>query len=92
MPVAEKEIVITRLEFPLRHKVEGAGWMAEADAVEAAAIKAMDAAGLPVDTGRDKAAAVVRAAGIRINNARLSAAVKKRKNLSGTGGLNDQGK
>jgi hypothetical protein len=84
MPIAEREIILTRLTEPvLRHKVEGAGWMAEADAVVAAVIAAMDRAGLPAGAGRDKAAEVARAGGIKASKARLAAAVRCRKRIAG---------
>ena len=80
MPVAEKELTLKRVESPkLRHKVEGGGWMAANDAAVEASIKAMDAAGLPRDAGRNKARPVVKEARIQISNQGLSRACQLRK-------------
>ena len=84
MPVAEKEIVVTRMSDPhLRHKVEGAGWMAEADAVVAEIIAAADAAGLPQDAGRDRLRKAAQEAGIKAGNARFEEAARRRKTCPG---------
>lgn len=84
MPVAEKEITLTRLETPvLRHKVEGDGWRAAADAVVRDAIALMDKAGLPANAGRDAARLIMRNASVKISNRNLSRAIQVRKNALG---------
>lgn len=84
MPVAEKEIVLVRLETPvLRHKVEGSGWRAVSDAQVKDAIRYMDEAGLPLNAGREQARLVCRNAGLKISNRNLSRAVQVRKTCPG---------
>jgi hypothetical protein len=67
----------------LRHKVEGAGWRAAADASIAALIKAMDDASLPLSAGRDQAAKVAKEVGLRMSKERIGMAVMSRKTCPG---------
>jgi hypothetical protein len=84
LQITERELTLTREVHPvLRHKVEGAGWKVAVDAEVAAAIRALDAAGFPMDAGRDRARQVLTDAGLRMSNNRLSEALRQRKTCPG---------
>lgn len=84
MPVAEKELTLTRIESPdLRHKVSGGGWQAAVDAAFVAAVQAMNDAGLEPDAGRNQARKVVKDARIKISNTALSKVCAWRKTCPG---------
>jgi RecA-family ATPase len=84
LQITERELTLTREVHPvLRHKVEGAGWKVVADAEIAAAIKALDAVGFPMDAGRDRARQILTDVGLRMSNNRLSEALKQRKTCPG---------
>ncbi len=79
-PITEPEIVLTRLTAPvLRHKVEGAGWLAAADAARGALIEALDEADAPLDIGRPKAREIAKARGIKIGSDAIDRALRVRR-------------
>jgi AAA domain-containing protein len=80
MPVVEKTLVIHRETTPkLRHTVDAAGragaWRQKISAI----IAALDAAGLPQETGRTKAKETLKAAGIKAGSNILEEAIRQRK-------------
>ncbi|MFI5729173.1 AAA family ATPase [Kribbella sp. NPDC051587] len=77
--ITEDELVLTRLENPLRHKVEGAGWMAAADARLAEILEALARLGVPQDAGRTKAREALKEASIAAPTNDLARAIKHRK-------------
>lgn len=79
LPIAEKTLVLHRQAGPLHHRVDAEGRAAAWRAKLTATIAAMDAAGLPDDTGASTARDTVRASGIRARNDLIAAAVKERK-------------
>lgn len=83
MPVTEKELVLTRLQDPLRHKVEGGGWRARKDSIRdraAEVVALMDEMGLPQSIGRDKAKERLQTAGApTYRNEVISEALRIRK-------------
>ena len=80
MVLSETELVLTRLTSPhLRHKVEGAGWMAAADAAQLALIEALDAAGAPLTIGRPKAREAAKAKSITIGSDSIDRALRARR-------------
>lgn len=80
MKVSEKEIVLTRLADPLRHKVEGRGWMAANDAATTEIIKILDEANAPLDAGRDNVRSTyLNKPGMKYANARISDAIRLRR-------------
>jgi hypothetical protein len=84
MPVAEKEISFTRITTPvLRHKADPSGWMAEADAIVAEVIAAMDKDGLPADAGKRKARESAKQHGVRASDTRLLKAIGTRRKAAG---------
>ncbi len=90
MPVGEKVLVLHREALPhLHHRVDGSGRSAAFEATVNEVIRALDAAGMPPDTGRDKARALLRTTGVKAGTEAIKAAVQRRKNDAGIYVLED---
>lgn len=86
--IAENELVLTRLEDPLRHKVEGRGWMVASDRRFNELLDHLRRLNVPVAAGRDAAREVLTNASIKCSNVELANAIRHRKtcpNLARTG-------
>lgn len=86
--VSEEELVLTREENPLRHKVEGGGWMVAADRRFNELLDNLVGLNVPQSAGREVARAALRTASISVSNSELANAIRHRKtcpNWSRTG-------
>ena len=70
-------VQMVRRTHPLRHEVLGNGAVEDGPVVELAAI--LDGLGLPPDAGRERARSALAAAGYRVSNSDLAAAIRYRK-------------
>lgn len=80
LPIAEKEITLTRKPLPhLHHKVEGdaraAAWEAKLGEVS----RALDHLGLPADAGRTRARELLKTTGVTASNAAVEEVLRRRK-------------
>lgn len=79
MRLTETELVVTREIDPLRHKVEGGGWMAAADARFNELVSRLAELNVPKDAGRNVARAALKTAGVKATNSDLENAIRHRK-------------
>jgi hypothetical protein len=76
MHVTESSLVLLRSQTPLGHNVTTAR---ATEIKEDVVLRALDAAGLPQDAGRDQAARVLKEAGIPVRTSTLAGILKRRK-------------
>lgn len=77
--ITEDELVLTRLENPLRHKVEGYGWMVAADRRFNELLDHLLRLNVPADAGRDAAREALVNASLKATNVELANAIRHRK-------------
>ena len=80
--MGETLLNIERRSDPLGHHID---MRSISEAREAAALRALDDAGLPIEAGRDRARAVLNQAGIRMSNAALSKLLRERQGSADQG-------